>query len=47
MTRMTPSEAFVETMAAEGVTVDHPDQVGDAPKMPVRLLDKYRDYTVT
>ncbi len=32
MTRMTPSEAFVETLAAEGVTIDEPDQVGDAPR---------------
>ena len=68
--------AIARAMGAEGVTVDHPDQVGDALrqatssegptiieimltqelgdpfrrdalKKPVRLLDKYRDYTVT
>jgi sulfoacetaldehyde acetyltransferase len=62
-------------MGAEGVTVDHPDQVGDALRgaaasgrctvlelmltqelaepfrrdalaKPVRLLDKYKDYSV-
>ncbi len=75
MTRMTPSEAFVETLVAEGVTIDEPDQVGDALSeatasdkatvieimltqehgdpfrrdalaKPVRLLDKYKDYTM-
>ncbi len=68
--------AIARAMGAEGVTIDHPDQVGDALrqatasdratileitltqelgdpfrrdalKKPVRLLDKYRDYTVT
>ncbi len=72
-----PSFAGIaKAMGAEGITVEHPDQIGealnqatasdrvsvveimvtrelgdpfrrDALKKPVRLLDKYKDYTVT
>ncbi len=77
-TDITPTHwaGIARAMGAEGITVDHPDQVGDALrqatssdrmcvleimatqelgdpfrkdalKRPVRLLDKYKDYTVT
>ncbi len=72
-----PSFAGIaKAMGADGITVEHPDQIGDALsqatasdrvsvveimvtrelgdpfrrdalKKPVRLLDKYKDYTVT
>ena len=44
MTRMTPSEAFVEVMATQDL--GEPFR-RDALKKPVRLLEKYKDYTVT